>query len=138
MFVRYFHRIGKCSQRKPLSLRFFYRIGNSSYSIKNTPCGSHANADVSCRWCDAFGAQSFAKRNFLIQYMRKGDEDMDLMIGTIDSKRLRKDLLHRYRTSGKTKSPAIRHQIETVEMANEQQLVAIAKQEGMDLRPYIR
>lgn len=63
---------------------------------------------------------------------------MDLMIGTIDSKRLRKDLLHRYRASGKTKSPAIRHQIETVEMANEQQLVAIAKQEGMDLRPYIR
>lgn len=63
---------------------------------------------------------------------------MDLMIGTIDSKRLRKDLLQRYRSSGKMKSPATRHQIETVEMANEQQLVAIARQEGMDLRHYIR
>lgn len=63
---------------------------------------------------------------------------MDLMIGTIDSKRLRNDLLKHYRTSGKMKSPSIRHQIERVELANEQQLVAIAKQEEMDLRPYIR
>lgn len=63
---------------------------------------------------------------------------MDLMIGTIDSKRLRIDLLRHYRTSGNSKSPAVRHQIETVEMANEQQLVAIAKQEGINLRPYIR
>lgn len=63
---------------------------------------------------------------------------MDLMIGTMDAKRLRKDLLHRYRTSGKLKSPAVRHQIDLVETANEQQLVAIAKEEGMDLRLYIR
>lgn len=68
----------------------------------------------------------------------KGDEDMDLMIGTIDSKRLRKDLLHRYRTSGKVKSPAVQHRIDLVEVADEQQLVAIAKEDGMDLRPYIR
>lgn len=63
---------------------------------------------------------------------------MDLMIGTMDTKRLRKDLLHRYRTSGKLKSPAIRHRIDLVEMANEQQLAEFAKEEGIDLRPYIR
>lgn len=68
----------------------------------------------------------------------KGDQRMDLMIGTMDTKRLRKDLLHHYRTSGKSKSPVVRHQMDLVEMANEQQLVAIAREEGMDLRPYIR
>ena len=45
---------------------------------------------------------------------------MDFMIGTVDSKRLRKDLLQHFRT------------------ANEQQLVALAKQEGFEMRPYIR
>ncbi len=69
---------------------------------------------------------------------RKGEWHMDLMIGTIDSKRLRKDLLHYYRTSGRMKSPAVRRHIETVEMADEQQLAAIAKKEGIDVRPYIR
>lgn len=63
---------------------------------------------------------------------------MDLMIGTMDTKRLRKDLLHRYRAWEKRRSPAVRHQIDLVETANEQQLAAIAKEEGLDLRSYIR
>jgi hypothetical protein len=63
---------------------------------------------------------------------------MDLMIGTVDTNRLRKDLLRLYRQTGNKKSPTTRNQIYTVEEANEQQLIALAKQESMDLRKYIR
>lgn len=63
---------------------------------------------------------------------------MDLMIGTVDSKRLRRDLLQIYRKTGNIKSPAIRNAIYAVEEADEQQLISIAKKEGMNLRPYIR
>lgn len=63
---------------------------------------------------------------------------MDLMVGTIDSKRLRRDLLQMYRTTGNPRSPVTRNAIYAVEEANEQQLVAIARKEGVNLRPYIR
>jgi hypothetical protein len=63
---------------------------------------------------------------------------MDLMIGTVDTNRLRKDLLRMYRQKGNPKSPTSRNQIFTVEQANEQQLIALAKQENIPLRKYIR
>lgn len=72
-------------------------------------------------------------------FMHGGEaNEMDLMIGTVDSKRLRRALLQRYRTSGNARSPATKNKIYTVETADEQQLIAMAKKEGMDLRPYIR
>lgn len=63
---------------------------------------------------------------------------MDYMIGTIDAKRLRRDLLQMYRTSANRKSPAVRNMIYMAEQANEQELVSLAKREGIDLRKYIR
>lgn len=63
---------------------------------------------------------------------------MDFMIGTIDAKRLRRDLLQLYRTSANRRSPAVQNMIYTVEQANEQELVSIAKKEGIELRKYIR
>jgi hypothetical protein len=63
---------------------------------------------------------------------------MDLMIGTVDTNRLRKDLLRHYRQTGSIKSPTVRNHIRAAQEANEQQLIALAKQESMDLRKYIR
>lgn len=63
---------------------------------------------------------------------------MDLMIGIVDSKRLRRDLLQMYQNRGNRKSPAVRNNIYMVEDADEQQLIAIAKKEEIDLRKYIR
>ena len=61
---------------------------------------------------------------------------MDLMIGTIDYMRLRSDLLKYYHNCGK-RYTVIRNSIDMVEMANEQQLVAIAKKENIELRKYM-
>ena len=58
---------------------------------------------------------------------------MDFMIGTVDSKRLRKDLLQHFRTAPNWRTPEGRRKLEAVQYANEQQLVALAKQEGYKL-----
>ncbi len=63
---------------------------------------------------------------------------MDLMIGTVDFKRLRQDLLRHYRASPNRKSPVVWNAIDTVEMADEQELIGIAKKEGIEIRKYIR
>lgn len=63
---------------------------------------------------------------------------MDLMIGTIDAKRLRRDLLQMYRSKRNTKSPVTQNAIYSVEVAGQEELVAIAKKEGISLRKYIR
>lgn len=62
---------------------------------------------------------------------------MDFMIGTVDSKRLRKDLLQHFRTAPNWRTPEGRRKLEAIQYANEQ-LVALAKQEGFEMRPYIR
>lgn len=67
----------------------------------------------------------------------RGDS-MDLMVGTIDAKRLRRDLLQMYRSKRNQKSPAIRNAIYSVEVAGQEELVAIAKKEGISLRKYMR
>ena len=59
-------------------------------------------------------------------------------IGTVDSKRLRKDLLQHFRTAPNCRTPEGRRKLEAIQYANEQQLVALAKQEGFEMRPYIR
>ena len=63
---------------------------------------------------------------------------MDFMIGTVDSKRLRKDLLQHFRTAPNWRTPEGRRKLEAIQYANEQQLMALAKQEGFEMRPYIR
>ncbi len=63
---------------------------------------------------------------------------MDLMIGTIDAKRLRRDLLQMYRSTRNIKSPVTQNDIYTVETAGQQELIAIAKKEGISLRKYMR
>ena len=63
---------------------------------------------------------------------------MDLMIGTIDAKRLRDDLLKYYWKSKNLRSQTVRNEIYAIEAANEQQLIAVAKKEGIDIRKYIR
>lgn len=67
----------------------------------------------------------------------RGDS-MDLMIGTIDAKRLRRDLLQMYRSERNVKSPVTKNAIYSVEVAGQEELVAIAKKEGISLRKYIR
>ena len=51
---------------------------------------------------------------------------MDFMIGTVDSKRLRKDLLQHFRTAPNWRTPEGRRKLEAILYANEQQLVALA------------
>lgn len=63
---------------------------------------------------------------------------MDLMIGTIDAKRLRKDLLEHYRKNKNLRSQTVRNEMYSLEVANEQQLIAVAKKEGLDVRRYLR
>ena len=63
---------------------------------------------------------------------------MDLMVGTIEAKRLRKDLLQYYRTNKNIRSQTVRNEMYAIEEANEQQLIAVAKKEGIDVRKYIR
>lgn len=63
---------------------------------------------------------------------------MDYMVGTIDYKRLRKDLNIRFREAmyhGTTKD---RLNYEMLQTANEQQVLALARKEGVELRRYIR
>lgn len=67
----------------------------------------------------------------------RGD-GMDLMIGTIDAKRLRRDLLRMYRSKPNLKSPITQNAIYSVEVAGQEELVAIAKKEGISLRKYMR
>ncbi|MBR1742949.1 MAG: hypothetical protein IJ733_13995 [Lachnospiraceae bacterium] len=63
---------------------------------------------------------------------------MDFMIGTIDAKRLRKDLLSYYRKNKNLRSQTVRNEMYALEVANEQQLIAVAKKEGLDVRKYLR
>lgn len=63
---------------------------------------------------------------------------MDFMIGSVDAKRLRRDLLRQLRSKTNQRSPEIRNKIYTAEMCDEQSLLAMAKKEGMDIRRYIR
>lgn len=63
---------------------------------------------------------------------------MDLMIGTIDAKRLQRDLFDHYQKNKNMRSQAVRNEMYALETANEQQLIAIAKKEGIDVRKYIR
>lgn len=63
---------------------------------------------------------------------------MDLMVGTIDAKRLRRDLLQLYRSKSNQKSPVTKNAIYSVEVAGQEELVAIAKKEGISLRKYMR
>ena len=62
---------------------------------------------------------------------------MDFMIGTIDAKRLRKDLLSYYRKNKNLRSQTVRNEMYALEVANEQQLIAVAKKEGFDVRKYL-
>lgn len=62
---------------------------------------------------------------------------MDFMVGSVDAKRLRRDLLKKLRSINQ-KSPSVRGKIYTAEMTDEQGLLAMAKQEGMEIRRYIR
>ena len=63
---------------------------------------------------------------------------MDLMDGSVDAKRLRRDLIRQLRSISNQKSPNVRNKIYTAEMADEQSLVAMAKKEGLEIRRYIR
>lgn len=63
---------------------------------------------------------------------------MDFMVGSVDAKRLRRDLLKKLRSIPNQKSPSVRNKIYTAEMTDEQGLLAMAKQEGMEIRRYIR
>ncbi len=63
---------------------------------------------------------------------------MDFMVGSVDAKRLRRDLLKKLRSIPNQKSPSVRSKIYTAEMTDEQGLLAMAKQEGMEIRRYIR
>lgn len=63
---------------------------------------------------------------------------MDFMIGTIDAKRLRNDILAHYRKTKNLRSQTVRNEMYALEAANEQQLIAVAKKEGMDIRRYLR
>ena len=44
---------------------------------------------------------------------------MDFMIGTVDSKRLRKDLLQHFRTAPNCRTPEGRRKLEAIQYANE-------------------
>ena len=63
---------------------------------------------------------------------------MDLMVGSVDAKRLRRDLIRQLRSISNQKSPNVRNKIYPAEMADEQSLVAMAKKEGLEIRRYIR
>ena len=63
---------------------------------------------------------------------------MDLMVGSVDAKRLRRDLIRQLRSISNQKSPNVRNKIYTAEKADEQSLVAMAKKEGLEIRRYIR
>lgn len=63
---------------------------------------------------------------------------MDLMVGTIDAKRLRRDLLQFYRSNKNLRSQVVRNEMYAIEEANEQQLIALAKKEGIHIRKYLR
>lgn len=63
---------------------------------------------------------------------------MDLMVGSVDAKRLRRDLIRQLRSISNQKSPNVRNKIYIAEMADEQSLVAMAKKEGLEIRRYIR
>ncbi len=63
---------------------------------------------------------------------------MDLMVGSVDAKRLRRDLIRQLRSISNQKSPNVRNKIYTAEMVDEQSLVAMAKKEGLEIRRYIR
>lgn len=63
---------------------------------------------------------------------------MDLMVGSVDAKRLRRDLIRQLRSISNQKSPNVRNKIYTAEMADEQSHVAMAKKEGLEIRRYIR
>ncbi len=63
---------------------------------------------------------------------------MDLMVGSVDAKRLRRDLIRQLRSISNQKSPNVRNKIYTAETADEQSLVAMAKKEGLEIRRYIR
>ena len=62
---------------------------------------------------------------------------MDLMVGSVDAKRLRRDLIRQLRSISNQKSPNVRNKIYTAEMVDEQSLVAMAKKEGLEIRIYI-
>ena len=63
---------------------------------------------------------------------------MDLMVGSVDAKRLRRDLIRQLRSISNQKSPNVRNKIYTAEMVDEQSLVAMANKEGLEIRRYIR
>lgn len=69
---------------------------------------------------------------------RKGAVKMDFMIGSVDAKRLRRDLLRQLRSIPNQKSPEVRNKIYTARLTDEQGLLAMAKKEGMEIRRYIR
>lgn len=86
-------------------------------------------AEKSNLHCDPFG---------VIWLDRKGAVKMDFMIGSVDAKRLRRDLLLRLRSIPNQKSPEVRNKIYTAGLTDEQGLLAMAKKEGMEIRRYIR
>lgn len=69
---------------------------------------------------------------------RKGAVRMDFMIGSVDTKRLRRDLLRQLRCIPNQKSPEVRNKIYTARLTDEQGLLAMAKKEDMEIRRYIR
>ena len=52
---------------------------------------------------------------------------MDLMVGSVDAKRLRRDLIRQLRSISNQKSPNVRNKIYTAEMADELHAVADAE-----------
>lgn len=63
---------------------------------------------------------------------------MDYMVGTIDYKRLRNDLNIQFRNAMHHGTAKDRLKYEMLQTANEQQVLALAKKEGFELRRYIR
>ncbi len=63
---------------------------------------------------------------------------MDFMVGTVDAKRLRRDLLQKYRREKNMKSPTVQNEYYAIQEANQQQLIALAKKEGFEMRKYMR
>ena len=63
---------------------------------------------------------------------------MDFMVGTVDAKRLRRDLLQMYRKEKNMRSPTVQNEYYAIQEANQQQLIALAKKEGFEMRKYMR
>ena len=74
----------------------------------------------------------------MIKQTRQEAVEMDLMVGSNDVVRLRRDLLRQLRSMPNQKSPVIKNKIYTAQLADEQTLIAMAKKESMDIRRYIR